>query len=263
LSIAPRHHFALNYDKFLGPLFFEPYAEDLVKRIKGKPAKMLELACGTGILTTHLTSLPWTKEIVATDKEESMLQVAAMKLKNVDAALQLADSHHLPFKDHEFELVICQFGFMFFQEKDKAFSEAFRLLSPGGQLLFNVWDEIKFNDISFLTDQVIAALTGKPSDQRKGPYSFFDTSLIVSLVKQAGFINITSETILNEVVDPDPENIYKGLILGSPLAAYFQSSGIPESVVKHEVYERFRHPSGINTQTYTMQAKVFAATKPF
>jgi hypothetical protein len=41
-----------NYDQYLGPLLFHPYADDLVARVPVNPAmRVLETACGTGIVT--------------------------------------------------------------------------------------------------------------------------------------------------------------------------------------------------------------------
>jgi ubiquinone/menaquinone biosynthesis C-methylase UbiE len=57
--------------------------------------------------------------------------MATSKINNDEVTFQLADSQQLPFEEQAFELVICQFGFMFFGEKEKAFSEAFRTLRPG------------------------------------------------------------------------------------------------------------------------------------
>lgn len=46
------------YDQYLGPLFFEPYAQDLYDRLEGKTyQRILELACGTGRVTRHLADL--------------------------------------------------------------------------------------------------------------------------------------------------------------------------------------------------------------
>jgi ubiquinone/menaquinone biosynthesis C-methylase UbiE len=198
---------------------------------------------------------------MATDKEGSMLQLAASKINNDEVNFQLADSQQLPFEDQAFELIICQFGFMFFGEKEKAFSEAFRTLRHGAQLLFNVWDQIKWNEISFITDRLVKELTGKTADQRKGPYSFYDEDSIRQFLIQAGFTSITSKKVVKETKDPDPELIYNGVILGSPLATYLKSHQIPESEIKNKLIETFKPVSGASGKAYKMQALVFSAKK--
>src|SRR5262249_9735464 len=47
-----------------------------------------------------------------------------------------ADAMQLPFRDETFDAVVYQFGVMFFPEKSKAFSEARRVLRPGGVFIF-------------------------------------------------------------------------------------------------------------------------------
>src|ERR1700710_1939386 len=67
-----------NYERYLGPLMFKPYAQDLACRLLvGDKAEVLELACGTGILTRELLSMLEPKvRLVATDLNEPMLAVA-------------------------------------------------------------------------------------------------------------------------------------------------------------------------------------------
>jgi len=57
------------YDRYLGPILFQPYAEDLATRLPDKEDYFgLELACGTGILTGVLrTYLPSKVKLIATD----------------------------------------------------------------------------------------------------------------------------------------------------------------------------------------------------
>ena len=73
-----------NYDRYLGPVIFEPYAEDLVSRLKGKKFdRVLEIACGTGIVTRRLRdTLPATTEIVATDLNPDMFEFAKAKFRS-------------------------------------------------------------------------------------------------------------------------------------------------------------------------------------
>ncbi len=69
------------YDRCLGPLLFEPYAHALAQRFdwSGKN-DILELACGTGILTTHLSrAISAGARLTATDLNPDMLAIARTK----------------------------------------------------------------------------------------------------------------------------------------------------------------------------------------
>ena len=66
------------YDRFLVPLQFEPFAQDLAQRLaKVTSGRLLELAAGTGVVTRALArNLPAPVEIVATDLNPAMLEQA-------------------------------------------------------------------------------------------------------------------------------------------------------------------------------------------
>ena len=130
------------YDRYLGPLLFQPYAEDLAARLQvDKNTSVLELACGTGILTRVLrTRLPSTVELIATDLNEPMFRHAAAKFRKDEAVQWLqADACSLLFGDQLLDAVVCQFGIMFVPDKALAAREAHRVLKPGGLFLFNGW----------------------------------------------------------------------------------------------------------------------------
>src|SRR6266513_108151 len=71
------------YDRYLGPILFQPYAEDLAARLpNNKTSSVLELACGTGILTRVLrTYLPSKVKLIATDLNEPMFRRAPAKFE--------------------------------------------------------------------------------------------------------------------------------------------------------------------------------------
>ena len=129
-----------NYDRYMGPMLFEPYAEDLVERLKIREGmRVLEVACGTGIVTRRLRdALPPGATLIATDLSEPMLAFARQKFDG-DRSIewQQADALALPFADQSFDAVICQFGLMFVPEKLAALREIHRVLTPAGQLLLN------------------------------------------------------------------------------------------------------------------------------
>jgi len=133
------------YDQYLGPLIFEPYANDLARRLSDLgDGSVLEIAAGTGVVTRALMkTLPPAVSLVATDLNQAMLDVAAVKDAASRASWQQADAQALPFPEAAFAAVVCQFGAMFFPDKPKAYREARRVLKPGGLLIVtldNPWN---------------------------------------------------------------------------------------------------------------------------
>src|SRR4029453_10632477 len=166
------------YEAYLVPLIFEPYAADLVNRLAPiSPSRVLEIAAGTGVVTRNLASvLPESVSIVATDLNQSMLDLAATIGTKRHVEWRQADSMQLPFPDGSFDAVVCQFGVMFFPDKVKAFSEARRVLMPGGVFMFNVWDRISENEFA---DTVTTALESlfpddPPRFLTRTPYGYYD-----------------------------------------------------------------------------------------
>src|SRR2546423_3340642 len=129
------------YDRILVPVMFEPFAQDLAERLAGmKSGHVLEIAAGTGVVTRALARvLPVEVAITATDLNPAMLDQAKSHAGIQRVEWQEADALALPFGDRLFDCVVCQFGVMFFPDKQAGFREALRVLRPGGRFLFSVW----------------------------------------------------------------------------------------------------------------------------
>lgn len=181
------------YEKLLVPLIFEPYATDLAQRLQSKSVNnILELAAGTGVLTRALVSeLPSGVSVVATDLNQAMLDQALKIGTKHPVRWQQADAMHLPFKDAAFDVVVCQFGAMFFPEKSKAFSEALRVLVPGGVFLFNVWDSIEHNEFANIITTALESvfLNDPPRFLARTPHGYNDHCTIAKDLATAGFSN--------------------------------------------------------------------------
>jgi SAM-dependent methyltransferase len=85
--------------------------------------------------------------------------------------------------------VVCQFGLMFVPGKSKAYSEAHRVLKPGGVLLFNVWDRIEENEFA---DTVTSALQSlfpddPPRFLARTPHGYHDLGVIGRELRDGGF----------------------------------------------------------------------------
>ena len=178
------------YEQYLVPLIFEPYAQDLAARLAGRPpARILEIAAGTGVLTRAIVdALPETAAIVATDLNGPMIHHARAIGTRRAVEWRQADALKLPFDDGTFDAVVCQFGVMFFPDKPAAFSEARRVLRRGGTLLFNVWDRIEDNEFA---DAVTTALEcvfphDPPRFLARTPHGYHDKDAIRRDLAKAG-----------------------------------------------------------------------------
>jgi SAM-dependent methyltransferase len=184
------------YQDYLVPLIFEPYAQDLARRLASRRlARILEIAAGTGVLTRHLASvLPEEVSIVATDLNRAMLDMAVEVGTSRPVEWREADAMQLPFMNAEFDAVICQFGVMFFPGKAEAFAEARRTLRPGGVLLFSVWDRIEENE--FADAVTVAVESVFPDDPprflARTPHGYSDLALVERDLRQGGFASSPS-----------------------------------------------------------------------
>lgn len=230
-----------NYDQYLGPVLFEPYALDIAERInKNNYRNVLEIACGTGRVTRHLAHLlPADGKLVATDLNGDMIHVARSIVRDPRIKWLIADAQDLSLADNSFDHVVCQFGVMFFPDKFKAFQEAHRVLETGGVFLFNVWDSLDLNPRSAIIKQVMEEIMGDeaPDFLNKGPYSYFDQELIRQTLQDAGFKNIAMETVQKTSYYPSAADLIKGFVDGSPLGAYLVQ--LPASL-QQEIKDRLR-----------------------
>ena len=179
------------YEQKFVPILFEPYAADLVGRVADmQQGTILELAAGTGAVTRVLVDcLPVTVAVTATDLNPGMLARAQGVGTSRPVIWQQADALALPFDDDSFDLVLCQFGVMFFDPKPTAFAEMLRVLRPAGRLLFNVWGPIGDNAFA---DVVIKAVNTVCIEDpvhffERTPHGYFDADAIRADLRAGGF----------------------------------------------------------------------------
>ncbi len=210
------------YDTYLGPLLFEFSAADFARRVAaafGRPGKVLEVACGTGISTRHLANaLPDGTEIVATDLNEAMLDHAAKVNGDLPGVTySQADALDLPFEDESFDAVVCQFGVMFFPDKAIGMGEMARALKPAGVLATNVWDSFDKNPVVRVIDNVVKSFfKTDPPRFLEVPFSLSDVSEGRRMLSDAGFEGIDVAYVSELVETADHALPARGFITGNP-----------------------------------------------
>ncbi|MFT5114074.1 MAG: ubiquinone/menaquinone biosynthesis C-methylase UbiE [Parasphingorhabdus sp.] len=257
------------YDTHLGPLLFEFAAADLAKRVaKAIPhgGKVLEVACGTGILTEHLSrALPPASEIIATDLNEAMLDFARQRRGNLsNVTYQQADALELPFSDASFDIVVCQFGLIFFPDKAKSIAEMTRVLRPGGLLTFNVWDCLNQNIVAKIALETIAGFfETDPPGFLSVPFGYYDIDVIRDLLLDAGY-GATSANVVSATVER-PNALYPamGFVEGNPGILQIRERAIAdlEEIIAAlaQAYDAAFGPAPLS---FPLQEIIFSAVKP-
>ena len=257
----------LNYDRYLGPLLFVPYADDLAARLPVAPrTRVLEVACGTGIVTERLMRrLAGQGTLVATDLNDAMIAHARGRIP-ADPALEWrqADGTSLPFPDRAFDVVVCEFGLMFFPDKAAGVREAFRVLRPGGLYLFNVWDERERNAATRIAHDTIGTFfPDDPPQFYEVPFNLHDPAGVRGLLAAGGFVDVAWETVAKVGTSPSAEDAAAGLVEGNPVIGAIMArrpDALPDiraAVARNIAAELGDHP--VRTP---LRAHVFTARRP-
>ena len=253
------------YDRYLVPFYFVPFALDLVGRLNvPRGASVLELACGTGIVTQGLAEkLSDDARIIASDLNQAMIDIAQKKLPaDPRVTWRREDATDLSFADGAFDAVICQFGWMFFPDRARAAREAARVLRPGGQLLFSTWDSL---DVNPLPAEAYAGVrecfSTDPPTFYDIPFSMSDPSEHERLASQAGLREVRVERVEASGAKLNPFDAATGIIRGGPFVTEIEQRGANVEAIIESVAARLKRRFGSEPIAANLRALVSSARK--
>jgi SAM-dependent methyltransferase len=236
------------YDECLGPAFFDACGAELVKTVPARaPGDVLEIACGTGLVTRKLRErLDPDVRLVATDLSKAMIDYARTKLARHDGiAWREADAANLPFGDGEFGAVVCAFGIMFVPDKLQAVREVRRVLHDGGLVRMSVWDAIETNPHALACAEAIEGFF--PGDEQvrfRIPYEMHDPALLRSLLADAGFSDVRIDVARVALDRASARTIAIGAVRGTPRSALIEGRGVALDDVIDKVTEALERVGG-------------------
>jgi SAM-dependent methyltransferase len=254
------------YENGLGPIIFADFAADIAQRAAAtRPARVLETAAGTGIVTRRLRDmLPTGTHLVATDLNPPMLEAARGKFRPDERVqFQTADALSLPLQDASVDAVVCQFGVMFFPDKDKSYREVHRVLAPGGRYVFNVWDSPRFNPVARIAHETISSFfPADPPPFYTVPFSYYSIDPIKQSLIDAGFAEIAIFVIPREKDIPDIAGFARALVFGNPVIDQIRArGGVDPNHVVAAIDKALRQEFSGSPPRMPLQAIVFEAHK--
>jgi ubiquinone/menaquinone biosynthesis C-methylase UbiE len=182
------------YQSFFVPSIATPVSAELLRTAALQPGtRVLDVACGTGVVTRAAAELiAPTGSVTGIDLAPDMIEVArSIPAGGAPIAWQAADAASLPLPDRSYDVVLCQMGLMFMEDRAGALRELHRVLAPGGRVVVNTPGRIQ--PLFEVMEQAIA----DNLDPRLGAFvsavfSMHDPSVLADLLREAGFGNVAS-----------------------------------------------------------------------
>ncbi|OIJ65313.1 class I SAM-dependent methyltransferase [Streptomyces mangrovisoli] len=250
------------YEQHLVPVLFRPFADDLATRAAAlRPRSVLELAAGTGVLTSALVDAVPAAAVTATDLNEAMVTVGSAREPR--AAWRRADAQELPFDDGGFDLVVCQFGVMFFPDRPAAYAEVRRVLAPGGRFVFNSWGPLSTHgfDAAFQAALEESMPDGAPPFLRDVPHGYADPAAVAADVEAAGLTLAAAEPLTLAGVARSAASVADGFLTGTPVSAAMAGREDARDI-RAAVARRMTDRLGTGPVTAPMSATVYTAHAP-
>ena len=166
---------------------------ELVKKtVRLDADRILDVGCGTGYVANKAKFFFPESTIIGLDIAEGMLKKAQALHEGVPLFWLQADAEALPLKAQAFELVLSNLAYQWVGQLPRAFSEAYRVLTPKGQLFMTMFGqrtcEELFNVLTHCASGKAVSFSRLPSIEQ-----------VKDALQQAGFDNASVDYELIKV----------------------------------------------------------------
>jgi SAM-dependent methyltransferase len=202
------------YHEYLGPALFEPLAEEVLGvAAPGAGEAVLDVACGTGVLTRRLAAAVGSGgEVVGVDVNPMMVEVARSVPAPDGARIDYreGDGTALDLPSGTFDFVSCQQGLQFFPDRLRGVTEMRRVAADGARAVVACWcglDRLPlFAALTEAEDENLRAFgVGATREDLTAPFSLGDADELHDLLERGGWVDVS---VVERTVDArfsDPE----------------------------------------------------------
>lgn len=187
---------AETYEHVMVPALFRPWAVRLINLANPQPGeRVLDLGCGTGVVARAVQPLIGEHGAVSgLDLNEGMLAVARNVSNSEGPSIEWRQgrAEQLPYVDRSFDLVLCQFALMFFEDQEAALAEAHRVLTVEGRFVLSVFQPMALHPFYAMLDAAIERHLG--SSGVGTIFALGDAGQLKSMIQNAGFGTVAIES---------------------------------------------------------------------
>jgi SAM-dependent methyltransferase len=187
---------AAAYEKLHVPALFRqwvPHVLNAAGVVAGD--HLLDLACGTGVLARGAVERVRPGGFVAgVDPDPGMLAVAAAL--GPQAEWRMGRAENLPFRDEDFDVVVSQFGMMFFENPEAAVFEMMRVLRSRGRVAVAVWDTVEGSGAYPILVDLLQRRAGQAAaDALRAPFGLGDPDRLAGHFQDGGAGSVEVDTL--------------------------------------------------------------------
>lgn len=140
--------------------------------------KILEIGCGNGIGTRLIHEYFVPNELIATEYDESLVEITQEKVKDLDVLVEQADATKFRFVNNEFDAVVGLSVIHHIPNWEEALDELHRIIKPSGLLIIK---ELSIDTFSTFFGKISRKFVEHPYDD------MFTEKEFIDYLKQKGF----------------------------------------------------------------------------
>ncbi|WP_377194222.1 class I SAM-dependent methyltransferase [Ruegeria meonggei] len=223
------------YDEFFVPALFGEWAGRLCDLARIAPGHtVLDVACGTGATTREAVLRIGSKgRVVGLDRNQGMLDVARKRAAGIDWTEGLAEE--LPFPTRSLDVVLCQFGLMFFDDRAKALQEMRRVLRPVGKIALSVWDDVDTSPGYAAMITLIDEMFGSnAASALRAPFILGKLDFLESVLGKGGLQEVTVTTVTGTARFASIREWVRMDVRGWTLSEFIDDAGYEKLVAEAE-----------------------------
>jgi ubiquinone/menaquinone biosynthesis C-methylase UbiE len=251
------------YEALHVPALFQEWVEPVLDAAHVQSGQaVLDVACGTGVLARGARQRVGSSgRVIGVDPDPGMLGVARQLESSVDWRRGVAEA--LPLEDGSVDVVVSQFGMMFFTDRQAAAGEMLRVLQPGGRLAVAVWDALE-NQPAYATEvALLDRIAGKEAgDALRAPFVLGDAQQVRAVFEDAGFGDVQVESRVGTGRFPDIRTLVSADLRGwLPVMGVHLEETVIEEILTAADQEMARFVSD-GAVVFDSPAHVISGAKP-
>jgi SAM-dependent methyltransferase len=197
-------HYVSHADRYDRQL--APFTEALMKHVRiGPNDAVLDIGCGCGVTT--LRAAQRARAVLGVDISHPLVGIATDRARAAgvgNASFVVADAQTHAFGEGEFDVLISQFGLMFFDDPEGAIGNLRNALAPGGRVAFISWQDLEANEWLMVVGRAVARYVELPDLGGRaggaGMFAFKKPDEMTALLTGVGFTQVAVEPVSTTIL---------------------------------------------------------------